>query len=221
MTALLSFQGVKTPLRGDVVGGPWTLSLPPGTAAAVRAAPSVSAAIASLCIGAEAPMEGEVLILGSSPASLPRLERNRLLRRIGIAFQREGLVSNLSLEENLTVPMVFGGHFPPREARARASEAIDELGIGAFRGIRPGTLPREVRIYAAIARAALRDPELLILEHLSSGLPDHLLKRVLSWCLERCKSMLVLVPGPREVLNDLAFDWFPPLSNKGGEESAG
>ena len=217
MTELLSFSDVVVPLRGQIRGGPWTFSLPTGTGAALRASPSVADAVARLCAGALAPEKGTVLVLGQCPYHLPRNDRNRLLRRVGISFQREGLVSNLSLEDNLTVPMLFGGHCSPTEARTRASQAMVELGLDAYRALRPGALARETRILAVLARAALRGPELMILEHLSSGLGDRLARRALSWCRDRCRSMLVLVPGPSAVLDDLAFEWLSPISVEEGE----
>ena len=193
------------------MGGPWSFAVERGAFLAVQAAPSVADTVMALCTGSAGPDEGNVEVLGERPASLPRFRRHALLRRMGVAFQREGLVSNLPLEENLVVPLVFADGHTPAQARAAADEAIRELGLDAHRGRRPSALTREARILAALARAALRRPELLVLEHLTAGLPDTLAAKALAWCRSRSETMLVLVPGPSTVLDRLADTWLPPL----------
>jgi len=212
----LRFSAVRAPVHGDVMSGPWSFTVPRGAFLAVQAAPSVADTVARLCTGAAAPDAGEVEVLGERPYALPRSRRHALLRRTGVAFQREGLVSNLPLEENLVVPLVFANGHTPAAARAAADEAIRELGLDAHRGRRPSALTREARILAALARAALRRPELLVLEHLTAGLPDALAAKALAWCRSRSGTMLVLVPGPSPVLDRLSDGWLPPL--KGARE---
>lgn len=205
------FAGVRAPVHGDVMGGPWSFEVEGGAFVAVEAAPSVADTVMGLCTGAVAPHQGEVQVLGERPASLPRFRRHALLRRLGVAFQREGLVSNLPLEENLVVPLVFANAHSTAEAHAAADAAIRELGLDPYRGRRPAALTREARILAAMARAALRRPELLVLEHLTAGLPDGMAAKALAWCRSRSETMLVLVPGPNAVLDRLSDGWLPPL----------
>lgn len=211
MSEALRFRDVRAPVHGDVVGGPWSFAIQAGAFVAVQAAPSVADTVMGVCTGTVDPTTGEAEVLGDRPGSLPRLRRHALLRRMGVAFQREGLVSNLSLEDNLVVPLVFGsGHRAP-QARALAAEAMRDLGIEAYRTWRPASLTREARILGALARAALRRPELLVLEHLTAGLPDGLAEKVLAWCRSRSETILVLVPGPSPVLDRLSDGWLPPL----------
>lgn len=220
MSEAVAFRAVRAPVHGDVMGGPWSFGVPRGAFLAVEAAPSVADTVARLCAGLEAPADGAVEVLGASPAALPRFERHALLRRMGIAFQREGLVSNLTLEDNLVVPLVFGSGYTPDRARAAAAEAMADLGLEGLRRRRPGALTREARVLAALARAALRRPELLVLEHLVAVLPDALAQRALLWCRERAQTMLVLVPGPNAALDRLADGWLPPLAGRGEEDSS-
>jgi ABC-type transporter Mla maintaining outer membrane lipid asymmetry ATPase subunit MlaF len=207
----LRFRDVRAPVHGDVMGGPWSIEVEQGSFVAVVAAPSVAETVMDLCVGEAEPTSGTVSVLGEQPAALSRSGRYALLRRMGVAFQREGLVSNLTLEANLVVPLVFASGLPPTEARARSRSAMADLGLAAHAGRRPAELTREARIVAALARAALRRPELLILEQLTAGLPDALAERSLRWCRERCTTMLVLVPGPIGHLDRLIDGWIPPL----------
>ena len=216
MSPALDFADVRAPVHGDALGGPWTFQVERGSWTALAAAPSVADAVAGLSVGTVAPTGGTVRVLGEEPSALSRFQRLALLRRMGVAFQREGLVSNLPLEENLVVPLVFGSGVYPAEARSRAREAMAELGLTPYAGRRPGALSRETRIVGALVRAALRGPELLILEHLTSGLPETLARGVLTWCRQRCETIVMLVPGPSALLDGLVDGWLPPL--KGPKE---
>lgn len=217
MSEALAFRAVRAPVHGSAMGGPWSFAVPRGAFLAMQAAPSVADTVARLCVGIEAPAEGRVELLGEAPAHLSRFRRHALLRRMGIAFQREGLVSNLSLEANLVVPLVFGSGCTPAQARAAAAEAMADLGLSEHAHRRPGALTREARVLAAVARAALRGPELLVLEQLTAALPDTLAARVLDWCRARSQTMLVLVPGPSPALDRLTDGWLPPLAGRGEE----
>lgn len=214
MSAVLRFERVRAPVDGDLVGGPWSFSVERGSFMAMEAPPSVADTVMRLCVGSERPSGGRVELLGQSPADLPRALRRALLGRMGVAFQREGLVSNLPLEENLVVPLVFGSGYAPARARAAAAEAMADLGLERFRARRPADLTREARILAALARAALRGPELLLVEYLTAALPDGLAGRALDWCRRRSETMLVLVPGPNRPVELLADGWLPPLEEE-------
>lgn len=211
MSGALRFRDVRAPIHGDVMGGPWSFAVEEGAFLAVQAAPSVADTIMELLVGNAEPDAGHVEVMGERPGTLSRFQRHRLLRRLGMAFQREGLVSNLSLEENLALPLVFASGFTRTEARAAAAQAMEELDLSQYANRRPASLTREARVLTALARAALRRPEILVLEHLTANLPDAMAEEALRWCRDRSPTMLVLVPGPSEVLDRLADGWLPRL----------
>lgn len=221
MSPALRFTGVEARVHGERLGGPWSFSVDEGAFLALQAAPSVADTVMGLCVGATLPVAGEAVVLGERPGALPRFRRHALLRRMGVAFQREGLVSNLTLEDNLVVPLVYASGYTRAEARVVAAEGMRELGLTPHATRRPASLTREARILGALARAALRRPELLVLEHLTTGLPEALASRALAWCRARATTMLVLVPGPSTVLDGLADGWLPPLTgpSEGGLEA--
>ncbi|MEQ9401486.1 MAG: hypothetical protein RJQ04_20130 [Longimicrobiales bacterium] len=212
MIDVVRFDDVVVSVPGSGSAGPWSFDVPFGTVAALQTAPSEAELVARLCVGAVEPARGTVEVLGMVPGDLDRFGLLALRRRTGVAFQRTGLVSNLSLRDNLILPLVFGGRLDAAAAAAWVDRALDSLGLAADADRRPSALTREVRITAAVARAALHGPELLVVEHLTAGLSPGARTALVGWCRERCGSMLLLVPGPDAVLLAHVDRWLDPVA---------
>ncbi len=208
MTAL-RFEDVTCTIRGSEVGGPWSFSVEQGSLTGVITSPSVGEAVVRLCLGILAPISGSVRVLDSDPVSPSRHEQLAFRRRLGVCFHREGLTSNLTLRQNLLVPMIFAGGVGSEEAALRVDEIIQRLDLRRWAETRPAFLPPEARIIAGISRAAAHEPELLILEDPATDLSAHLAEDLLSWCKERSGTMLVLPPSVTAPLTDLVDTWIP------------
>lgn len=154
-------------------------AVPAGEFAAV-VAPTVACAreFVDLLLGLAAPRGGTVRLLGQSLAALDERARLALRARLGYAAQADGLVSHLSLGENILLGAAYH-----RRAEAAALDARLRVLLGwcgwpeeearrAFKQTPESATPFE-RAAAAWLRALLGDPELLICEDLFSGLaPD-------------------------------------------------
>ena len=208
MTAL-EFQDVVCPIHGDEIGGPWSFTVEEGTLSGVITSPTIGEVLVRLCAGSVVPTSGSVLVLGRDPVGPSRYERLRFSRRVGVCFHRQGLISNLTLRQNLLVPMIFAGGLGSREAELRVAEIIRRLKLKRWADTRPAFLPPEVRIVAGISRAAVHEPDLLILEDPATDLMTDLAEDLLSWCKERSRTMLVLPPKVAPPLTDLVDTWIP------------
>src|SRR4029079_6858528 len=90
--------------------------------------------------GIDVPTSGQVLLEGRGLASLDDDQRTIMRRRrIGFIFQSFNLLPNLTAVENVKLPLVLDG-IPEDEARSRAEEMLDHVGMLHRRGHIPSTM---------------------------------------------------------------------------------
>lgn len=188
----IRFTGVLPPPPRVGWPGPISFHVPAGSFTVIAATPGVSMDLVRLVVGLRAPDAGVVEVLGREPGRLGRWERQRFRRRLGVGFgEPSGLVSNLTLRLNLVVPMVYSGLADASTAEQRAREIIAMLGLEAWTDTRPADLPPEVGREAVIARAVVREPDLLVLEEPTRGLRETRAGWLVGMCRERAGTVVV------------------------------
>ncbi len=100
---------------------------------------------------------GDVDIAALSGASLTAYRRHT----VGIVFQAFNLVPSMTAMENVMLPLCNGG-VKRRQARARATELLEQVGLSERTHHRPGALSGGQQQRVAIARALAFDPPLLV-----------------------------------------------------------
>jgi NitT/TauT family transport system ATP-binding protein len=103
----------------------------------------------------ERPTSGSILIDGRPPGELSRAHR------LGVAFQDHALLPWLGVTDNIALPFRVAGRAVD-EARIR--HLIDLVGLSGFEKARPKHLSGGMRQRAAIARALVLQPDLLLLD---------------------------------------------------------
>jgi putative ABC transport system ATP-binding protein len=116
---------------------------------------------------------GEIVVAGVPLAGLGAEARADLRNRaIGFVFQSFNLLPGLSAVENVMLPGVLrrDGAEPPARARARAVEALVDVGLADKAGQRPARLSGGERQRVAIARALFARPKVLLADEPTGNL---------------------------------------------------
>ena len=128
-------------------------------------------------VGLLRPTEGEVEVAGQSLAALSGAALDRWRgRTLGIVPQKLHLLASLSLLQNLQLAQFLAGA-PVDDRRAR--EVLAQVQLGERGGARPAELSHGEAQRAAVARAAVNRPQVLIADEPTSNLDDANCERAL------------------------------------------
>lgn len=142
-----------------------------------------------LVAGLDRPDGGVVRIRGDLP------DKFRAAGELGIAFQEPALLPWRSVFRNVALPLEVLGR-KVGDHRARIDQLIDLVGLRGFDKATPGQLSGGMRQRAAIARALVTNPKMLLLDE-PFGALDQILRRAMNmelqdiWMRERTTTLLV------------------------------
>ncbi len=123
-----------------------------------------------LAAALDQPTSGRVSVLGNDVAQLDDASLARLRRRsIGLVFQFFNLVPSLTVEENVLLPILLDRDATAAD-RERLTRLLDRVGIAARKKHRPEELSGGERQRAAIVRALLPAPPLLLADEPTGSL---------------------------------------------------
>jgi predicted ABC-type transport system involved in lysophospholipase L1 biosynthesis ATPase subunit len=132
--------------------------------------------------------------------SADHLARHRLTT-VGMVFQSFNLIASRTLLQNVELPLVFAGQ-RPQDRRAAARRALEAVGLGERLGHRPAELSGGEHQRAAIARALVTRPEILLADeptgNLDSDTSDEIVALLLDH-LDAYGTTLVLVTHDEEL----------------------
>jgi phospholipid/cholesterol/gamma-HCH transport system ATP-binding protein len=121
-------------------------------------------------IGLMEPSEGQVFFEGEDFWAAGETVRRRLLGRMGVLFQNGALWSNLTLGENIALPLEEYTDLDADEIAEMVSFNLALVGMKGAEAKYPAELSGGMRKRAALARAIALDPEVLFFDEPSSGL---------------------------------------------------
>lgn len=121
-------------------------------------------------IGLEKPAKGKILINGEDFFAATPEQQIAMRRGWGITYQRGGLFSDLTLAENVAVPLQQYTELAPAEIRDTVAYKLALVGLAGFDNYYPAAISGGMQKRAALARAIALDPELLFFDEPSAGL---------------------------------------------------
>ena len=146
--------------------------------------------------GLDDPSSGEVFVNGQSMANTDEAEKGRLRNRyLGFVYQFHHLLPEFTAQENVAMPLLIRRE--KREAAlGQAAELLGRVGLGERLDHKPGELSGGERQRAAVARALITRPGLVLADeptgNLDAGNGEHVLRLMLE-LNEELETSLVIV----------------------------
>ena len=134
---------------------------------------SGKSSVLNLIAGLDRPTSGGVIVQDRDLAQLSREDLARYrLRTVGMVFQSFNLIASMTLAENVELPMRFA-EIERGKRDSLASEALARVGLKARMSHRPSELSGGEQQRAALARALINRPQLLLADEPTGNLDSH------------------------------------------------
>ncbi|MBI4274441.1 MAG: cell division ATP-binding protein FtsE [Rhizobiales bacterium] len=144
------------------------------------------------------PSRGLVTLFGHDVAMLPKDALSLLRRRIGIVFQDFRLLDHMTTYENVSLPFRVMGR-DEDSYRHEVVELLQWVGLGERMGALPPVLSGGEKQRAAIARAVIARPQLLLADEPTGNVDPNLAQRLLRLFVELNKSGTSVVIATHDI----------------------
>lgn len=161
------------------------------------------------------PTTGRISMFGED---VTRLDRDKLLelrRHIGIVFQEFRLLDHLTTFENVALPLRVLGQ-EEKDYRANVAELLDWVGLGQRMDAHPPVLSGGEKQRAAIARAVIARPKILLADEPTGNVDPGLSERLVHLFAELNRMGTTIIIATHELSMLKKFD-YPRMLLKGGD----
>lgn len=165
------------------------------------------------CIGLINPDKGVVKINGRHLKDFSYQELQKFRQKTGFVFQDGVLLSNLTVSENIALPLRYYSKLTDKAIDKTAREYIGALNLKAYADERPAGLSAEIKLLTNLARALVVEPDLLLLDELFASLTKNNIVAVIDYlkaikdkrrmtCLATTNTVNLISSFPEEPLID-------------------
>jgi polar amino acid transport system ATP-binding protein len=151
------------------------------------------------CINLTEPIDGGRIVVEGEEITAPHVDVDRIRRRIGIVFQAFNLFPHMSVLDNVTLaPRKVLGR-SRGAAESAAGELLERFGLADKRLDYPERLSGGQQQRVAIVRALAMQPDLLLLDEVTSALDPELIAEVLNVIRELAASGMTMIIATHEM----------------------
>jgi glutamate transport system ATP-binding protein len=145
------------------------------------------------------PIDSGEITFDGRPLPVEGRELARLRADVGMVFQSFNLFSHKTIMQNVTLGPVKVRRRSTEEARQRAMQLLDRVGIADQAGKLPGQLSGGQQQRAAIARALAMDPKLMLFDEPTSALDPEMINEVLDVMIALAEEGMTMVVVTHEM----------------------
>jgi len=151
------------------------------------------------CINLLEPINSGRILIEGVDITLPDVDDNRVRRRIGIVFQAFNLFPHMSVLDNVTLGPRRVLRRPRAQAEREATELLARFGLADKRDEYPDRLSGGQQQRVAIVRALAMEPQLMLLDEVTSALDPELVAEVLSVVRELAAGGMTMIIATHEM----------------------
>jgi polar amino acid transport system ATP-binding protein len=151
------------------------------------------------CINLLEPLDAGRVVVEGQEITARHVDVNRIRRRIGIVFQAFNLFPHMSVIDNVTLGPCKVLGLTRAEATARATELLERIGLAEKRSDYPDRLSGGQQQRVAIVRALAMQPDLLLLDEITSALDPELVAEVLALIRELAAGGMTMLIATHEM----------------------
>jgi len=199
MKTKLSLQGVSKAYAGHIVLHGVTLEIAEGSVVTLIGPSGSGKSTLLRCINLLEPIDDGEIYLDGEDISVPGLDANPVRRRIGMVFQNFNLFPHMSVMDNIILSPTRTLGISKTVARAKAMELLERFGLGDKADSYPDQLSGGQQQRVAIVRALAIEPEVLLLDEITSSLDPELVGEVLDVVRELKASGMTLILATHEM----------------------
>jgi polar amino acid transport system ATP-binding protein len=151
------------------------------------------------CVNLIEPVEAGRIVVEGEEITARGVDVDRIRRRIGIVFQAFNLFPHMSVLGNITLGPIHVLRRPRAEAEAQATALLARFGLADKRDDYPDRLSGGQQQRVAIIRALAMEPDLLLLDEVTSALDPELIAEVLEIIRELAGQGMTMVIATHEM----------------------
>jgi polar amino acid transport system ATP-binding protein len=151
------------------------------------------------CLNLLEPIDAGRIVVEGQEITAPRVDVNRVRRRIGIVFQAFNLFPHMSVLRNVTLAPRLALGKSRAEAEAEATALLERFGLAEKRNDYPDSLSGGQQQRVAIVRALAMQPDLMLLDEVTSALDPELVAEVLEVIRELAAGGMTMLIATHEM----------------------